>query len=159
MATQPLGDEAKRLLNFATRHVFQRGVPTFHSIRLAARLCDFAPGERHHITLLHALAKEIQCPEQKLGFGLALNGGFFKPRCCLDIILSDAETLVKQESETGLGWGIALFGEWVPVAERCDVVAAIIRRQARSKVAGGRQLSGSALTYCLVEPVRSRGSE
>jgi len=141
VSAQPLSDEAKRLLNFSTRHVFQRSVPTFQSIGLAIRLCDFAPGEGHHIILLYALAKEIQCPEEKLSFGLPLAGGFFKPRRRLDIILSDPETFVKQESETGLRWGIAVFGEWVPVAERGDVVAAIIRRQTRSKVAGSRRLS------------------
>jgi len=105
-------------------------------------LGDFAPSEGHHITLLHALAKEIQCPEKKLGFGLALVGGFFKPGCSLDIILSDAETFVKQKAETRLRRGIAVFGEWIPVAERSDVVAAIISRQPRSKIAGGRWLNG-----------------
>src|SRR5262249_24383163 len=129
-------------LNFSTRHVFQCSVPTFQSIGLAVRLREFAPSEGHHIILLHALAKEIQCPEQKLSFGLPLAGGFFKPRRRLDIILNDAETFVKQESETGLSWGIAVVGERVPVAERGDVVAAIIRRQARSKITGSRRQSG-----------------
>src|SRR5215813_3626324 len=104
---QPLGDEAKRLANFSTRHVFQRSVPTFQSIGLAVRLCDFAPGEGHHVILLYALAKEIQRPEEKLSFGLVHNGGFFKPRCRFDIILSDAKTCVEQESETGLCLSIA----------------------------------------------------
>ena len=107
MAPQPLANKAKGLLDFGTCHVFQRGVAAFQSIRLAARLCDFAPGEGHHVILLQALAKEIQRPEEKLSFGLAHNGGFFKPRCGFDIILSDAETFVKQESETGLCLSIA----------------------------------------------------
>src|SRR5262249_16276731 len=127
---QPLGDEAKRLVNFFTRHVLQRSVPAFQSIRLAVRLRDFAPGEGHRITLLHALAKEIQCTEEKLSFGLTLIGGLFKPQRRFNIILSDAQTLVKQESETGLPCSVAEFGERVPVAECGDVVAAIIRGQA-----------------------------
>jgi hypothetical protein len=60
-------------------------------------------------------------------FGLSLASSFFKPRCRLDIILSDTEALVKQESETGLRWGIAALGQWVPGAKRADVVAAVIR--------------------------------
>ena len=141
MAAQPFGDKAERLRNFGTRHVFQCGVSTFQSIRLTVRLRDFAPGKGHHIILLHTLAEKIQCPEKKLSFGLALTGGFFKPGGRLDIILSDAETLVKQESETGLRWGIAVLGERVPIAERGDVVAAIIRRQAGSKIASSRRMS------------------
>ena len=79
MAPQPLGDEAERLLHFGACHMFQCGVPTFNSIRLTIGLGDFAPGEGHHITLLHPLAKEIQCPEEKLSFGLALASGFLEP--------------------------------------------------------------------------------
>jgi len=60
----------------------------------------------------------------------------------LRIVLSDAETFVKQKTKTGLCWGIAVLGEWIPVAERGDVVAAVIRRQARSKIAGSRRLTG-----------------
>ena len=140
-AALQLRDKAKGLFDFSIRHVFQRSIPTFESVGLAIGLGNFAPSEGYHITLLHALAKKIQCPEKKLGFGLALVGGFFKPGCSLDIILSDAETLVKQKAETCLCCGIAVFGEWIPVAERSDVVAAIIRRQARSKVAGSCRLS------------------
>jgi hypothetical protein len=142
VAALQLGDKAKRLLDFSIRHVFQGSITTFESVGLAIGLGHFAPGEGHHITLLHTLAKEIQCPEKKLGFGLALVGGFFKPGCSLDIILSDAETLVKQKAETRLRCGIAVFGEWIPVAERGDVVASIIRRQTRSKIAGRRWLKG-----------------
>ena len=107
MAPQPLANEAKGLLDFGTCHVFQRGVATFQSVRLAVRLCDFAPSKGHRVILLYALAKEIQRPEEKLSFGLAHNGGFFKPRCRFDIILSDAKTFVEQESETGLCLSIA----------------------------------------------------
>src|SRR6516164_6885842 len=142
VAALQLGDKAKGLFDFSIRHVFQRSIPTFESVGLAIGLGNFAPSEGYHITLLHALAKKIQCPEKKLGFGLALVGGFFKPGCSLDIILSDAETLVKQKAETCLCCGIAVFGEWIPVAERSDVVAAIISRQPRSKIAGGRWLNG-----------------
>ena len=142
MTAQPFGDKAERLRNFGTRHVFQCGVPTFQSIRLTVRLGDFAPGKGHHIILLHTLAKKIQCSEEKLSFGLALTGRLFKPRCRFDIVLSDAETLVKQEPQTGLGRGVAAFGERVPVAESGDVIAAVIRRETRAKVAGERRLSG-----------------
>ena len=108
MAPQPLANEAKGLLDLGTCHVLQRGVATFQSIRLAVRLCDFAPSEGHHVILRYALAKEIQRPEKKLSFGLALNGGFFKPRCRFDIILNDTETFVEQESKTGLCLSIAV---------------------------------------------------
>ena len=142
MAPQPLANEAKGLLDLGACHVLQRGVATFQSIRLPVRLCDFAPSEGHHVILLYTLAKEIQSPEEKLSFGLARNGGFFKPRCCFDIILSNAETFVEQESETGLCLSIAAKSKRVPVAERGAVVTAIICGQARSKVAGSCWLNG-----------------
>jgi hypothetical protein len=107
MAPQPLANETKGLLDFGTCHVFQRRVATFQSIGLAVRLCDFAPGEGHHVILLDALAEEIQRPEEKLSFGLAHDGGFLKPRCRFDIILSDAKTFVEQESEPGLCLSVA----------------------------------------------------
>ena len=107
MAPQPLANEAKGLLDFGTCHVFQRRVATFQSIGLAVRLCDFAPSEGHHVILRYALAKEVQRPEEKLSFSLALNGGFFKPRCRFDIILNETKTFVEQESETGLCLSIA----------------------------------------------------
>ena len=106
--------------------MLERGIATFRCIGLAICLGDVAPGERSDIALRHALAEEEQRPQQQLRFGLALFGGFHKPRRGFSIVLRHAEAFVKQEANAGLGRGIALFRQTEPVVKRARVVAAVV---------------------------------
>src|SRR5271166_5579641 len=105
--------------------MFQGDIAALRSIRLPIRLRDVTPCERRDIALRHALAEKEQCSQQQLRFSLALFGGLHEPRRGLGVVLRDAEPLVEQETDSGLGRRVTLFRKTKQIAKAAGEIAAV----------------------------------